>query len=61
MERAEYPARVAVNTATRGALPTFGWTTRYSELLWTLVRRELRARFRGSALGLSGPCSTRWR
>ena len=43
---------MAVNTATRGALPTFGWTTRYSELLWTLVRRELRARFRGSALGL---------
>jgi lipopolysaccharide transport system permease protein len=43
---------VAVNTVTRSALPTFGWTTRYSELLWTLVRRELRARFRGSALGL---------
>jgi ABC-2 type transport system permease protein len=43
---------VAINTAARGALPTFGWMPRYSELLWTLVRRELRARFKGSTLGL---------
>jgi len=44
---------VAVSTASRGAiLPAVGWLPRYSELLRTLVRRELRARFKGSALGL---------
>ena len=44
---------MAVNTAARaGILPTFGWVSRYGELLRTLVRRELRARFKGSALGL---------
>jgi len=43
---------MAVDTATRAALPTFGWLPRYGELLRTLVRRELRTRFRGSALGL---------
>jgi ABC-2 type transport system permease protein len=44
---------VAVNvqeTAVR--LPKLSWVTRYGELLRTLVRRELRARFKGSALGL---------
>jgi homopolymeric O-antigen transport system permease protein len=45
-------ARMAVNTAPRAALPTLGWLPRYGELLRTLVRRELRARFKGSALGL---------
>ncbi len=43
---------MAVDTATRVALPTLGWLPRYSELLRTLIRRELRTRFRGSALGL---------
>jgi lipopolysaccharide transport system permease protein len=43
---------VAINTAPRGALPTFGWIPHYSELLRTLVRRELRARFKGSTLGI---------
>jgi lipopolysaccharide transport system permease protein len=44
---------MAVDTATRGALmPSFGWLPRYGELLRTLVRRELRARFKGSTLGL---------
>jgi len=43
---------MSVDTATRAALPTFGWLPRYGELLRTLVRRELRTRFRGSALGL---------
>jgi len=44
---------VAVSTASRGAiLPAVGWLPRYGELLRTLVRRELRARFKGSALGL---------
>lgn len=43
---------MAVNTAPRAALPTLGWLPRYGELLRTLVRRELRARFKGSALGL---------
>src|SRR4029078_8496426 len=45
-------ARMAVNTAPRAVLPTLGWLPRYGELLRTLVRRELRARFKGSALGL---------
>ena len=43
---------MSIDTATRAALPTFGWLPRYGELLRTLVRRELRTRFRGSALGL---------
>ena len=43
---------MAVDTATRAALPTLGWLPRYGELLRTLVRRELRMRFKGSALGL---------
>ena len=44
---------MAVSTASRGAiLPAVGWLPRYGELLRTLVRRELRARFKGSALGL---------
>jgi ABC-2 type transport system permease protein len=43
---------MAVDIAARAALPTLGWLPRYSELLRTLVRRELRTRFRGSALGL---------
>jgi lipopolysaccharide transport system permease protein len=43
--------RMAVETA-RASLPTLGWVPRYGELLRTLVRRELRARFKGSALGL---------
>ena len=43
---------MAVDTATRAALPTLGWLPRYGELLRTLVRRELRTRFKGSALGL---------
>jgi ABC-2 type transport system permease protein len=43
---------MAVDTAARAALPTFGWLPRYGELLRTLIRRELRTRFRGSALGI---------
>jgi ABC-2 type transport system permease protein len=43
---------MAVDTAARAALPTFGWLPRYGELLRTLVRRELRTRFRGSVLGI---------
>jgi homopolymeric O-antigen transport system permease protein len=44
---------MAVNTAARTAsFPTFGWLTGYSELLRTLLRREIRVRYKGSALGL---------
>src|SRR6476620_7983579 len=43
---------MAVDTAKGAALPTLSWVPRYGELLRTLVRRELRARFKGSALGL---------
>jgi lipopolysaccharide transport system permease protein len=42
---------MAVDTG-RASLPTLGWVPRYGELLRTLVRRELRTRFKGSALGL---------
>jgi lipopolysaccharide transport system permease protein len=42
---------MAVDTA-RVTLPTLGWVPRYGELLRTLVWRELRTRFKGSALGL---------
>jgi ABC-type polysaccharide/polyol phosphate export permease len=43
---------MAVDTASRPGLPTIGWLPRYGELLRTLIRRELRQRFKGSALGL---------
>jgi ABC-2 type transport system permease protein len=43
---------MAVDTATHSGFPTLGWVPRYGELLRTLVRRELRARFKGSALGI---------
>jgi lipopolysaccharide transport system permease protein len=43
---------MAVDTAPQGVLPTLGWVPRYGELLRTLVRRELRARFKGSVLGV---------
>jgi lipopolysaccharide transport system permease protein len=44
---------VAVATAPRpGLLPNFARLTGYRELLWTLFRREIRVRYKGSALGL---------
>jgi lipopolysaccharide transport system permease protein len=44
---------VAVNTAARvTALPGLGRLAGYNELLWTLFRREVRVRYKGSALGL---------
>jgi ABC-2 type transport system permease protein len=43
---------MAVDTATHSGFPTLAWVPRYGELLRTLVRRELRARFKGSALGI---------
>jgi lipopolysaccharide transport system permease protein len=33
-------------------LPNFGWLTGYRELLRTLLRREIRVRYKGSALGI---------
>ena len=45
---------MAVDTAARTpALPSFGWLTGYGELLRTLFRRELRARYKGSGLGIA--------
>ncbi|MDQ2984755.1 MAG: ABC transporter permease [Actinomycetota bacterium] len=43
---------VSAQTRPRLALPTFGWLTGYWELLRTLLRRELRARYKGSVLGI---------
>ena len=44
---------MAVNVASRRALmPSLGWLAGYGDLLRTLVRREVRARYKGSALGL---------
>jgi lipopolysaccharide transport system permease protein len=44
---------VAVDTAARSsALPSFAWLTSYGELLRTLLRREIRMRYKGSALGI---------
>lgn len=34
------------------ALPRFGWLTGYTELLRTMLRRELRAKYKGSTLGI---------
>jgi ABC-2 type transport system permease protein len=44
---------VAVDTAARTPLlPRIGVLPRYSDLLLTLIRRELRVKYKGSALGL---------
>jgi ABC-2 type transport system permease protein len=43
---------IDVRTAQAPALPTFSWLTGYGELLRTILRRELRARYKGSALGV---------
>jgi lipopolysaccharide transport system permease protein len=44
---------MAVNVeARRAALPSLGWLVGYGDLLRTLVRREVRVRYKGSALGL---------
>jgi ABC-2 type transport system permease protein len=44
---------VAANLQPRPVLlPRFGWLAGYGELLRTLVRREVRVRYKGSALGL---------
>ncbi len=44
---------MAVDTAARSStLPSFGWLTSYGELLRTLLRREIRVRYKGSALGI---------
>jgi lipopolysaccharide transport system permease protein len=52
-ETAQYPARVAINVATKPAvLPSLGWVAGYRELLRTLIQREIRVRYKGSALGL---------
>jgi homopolymeric O-antigen transport system permease protein len=52
-DKPEYPARVAVDSAARSAtLPSFAWLTSYGELLRTLLRREIRVRYKGSALGI---------
>jgi ABC-2 type transport system permease protein len=45
---------VAVNVATKNApLPRLNWLTGYGELLRTMVAREIRVRYKGSALGLA--------
>jgi lipopolysaccharide transport system permease protein len=44
---------MAVNVeARRATLPSLGWLVGYGDLLRTLVRREVRVRYKGSALGL---------
>ena len=44
---------MAVDTAARAPLlPRLGVLPRYSDLLLTLIRRELRVKYKGSALGL---------
>src|ERR671930_1818924 len=44
---------MAVNVGARpGALPRLDWLTGYGELLRTLLRREIRMRYKGSALGI---------
>src|SRR5207247_9206001 len=44
---------VAVNLqARKAALPSLGWLIGYGELLRTMFRREVRVRYKGSALGL---------
>ena len=44
---------MAVNVGARpSALPRLDWLTGYGELLRTLLRREIRMRYKGSALGI---------
>jgi ABC-2 type transport system permease protein len=43
---------VAVSVEARTPLPRIGWIREYDELLRTMLRRELRAKYKGSALGI---------
>ena len=44
---------MAINVETRAPLlPRLGWIAGYGDLLRTLVKREIRVRYKGSALGL---------
>lgn len=44
---------MATNVGSRSVVgPSFGWIAGYSDLLATLVRREIRVRYKASALGL---------
>jgi ABC-type polysaccharide/polyol phosphate export permease len=44
---------VAAHAQTTGrSLPSFGWIRTYSELITTLLRRELRVKYKGSSLGI---------
>jgi ABC-2 type transport system permease protein len=44
---------VAAHAETKaGGLPSFGWISAYSELILTLLRRELRVKYKGSSLGI---------
>jgi ABC-type polysaccharide/polyol phosphate export permease len=48
-----YPADVDVTLQpTPRGWPRFGWIREYSELLLTLLRRELRVKYKGSSLGI---------
>lgn len=48
-----YPARVSVTVEQSAqSWPRFGWIREYSELLLTLLRRELRVKYKGSSLGI---------
>src|SRR5690242_15149497 len=48
-----YPPPVAAHAETsRRFLPSFGWIRAYSELTTTLLRRELRVKYKGSSLGI---------
>jgi ABC-2 type transport system permease protein len=50
---AAYPADVSATAEPRVlALPRIGWIREYSELLRTMLRRELRVKYKASALGI---------
>jgi ABC-type polysaccharide/polyol phosphate export permease len=50
---AAYPAVVSVAVEPRLAvIPRVGWIREYSELLRTMLRRELRMKYKASALGI---------
>jgi ABC-2 type transport system permease protein len=43
---------VSTNIERRASLPSFVWIRDYSELLLTILRRELRVKYKGSSLGI---------
>jgi lipopolysaccharide transport system permease protein len=51
-EAPAYPAAMSATVQAREPFVDLSWIAGYRELLWTMLRRELRVKYKGSALGI---------